>query len=113
MSAYAWFLIAVGLPVSILAQAIQITGRIPCAGRLALVNAGPLVRGESSGRSVHVRIMDLGEDSVPVVLSLRTNCGYSVAAQWMGTADTPVRIAGGTVLPATGTAHLTLDALKA
>ena len=84
MSAYAWFLIAVGLPLSLLAQAIHITGRIPCAGRLVLANAGPSVSGESSGQSVQVRITDVVEDRVPVVLSLRTNCGYRVAAEWMG-----------------------------
>ena len=113
MSAYAWFLIAVGLPLSLLAQALHITGRIPCAGRLVLANAGPSVSGESSGQSVQVRITDVAEDRVPVVLSLRMNCGYRVAAEWMGTADMPVRIAEGAVLPASGTAHLTLDALKA
>src|ERR1700730_8034593 len=80
MSAYACFLIAVGLPVGLSAQAIRVTGQIPCAGRLDLVNAGPSLRGESSGRSVQVRITGAGEDRVPVVLSLRTNCGYRVAA---------------------------------
>ena len=113
MAAYACFLIAVGLPFSVSAQAIRITGRIPCAGRLDLVNAGPSLRGESSGRSVQVRITGAGEDGVPVVLSLRTNCAYRVAAEWMGTADTPVRIAEAAVVPANGTAHLTLDALNA
>jgi hypothetical protein len=120
MSAYGCFLIALGLPVCVSAQAIHVTGRIPCAGRLDLVNSGPSLggeslglRGEGSGRSVQVRITDAGEDRVPVVLSLRTNCGYRVAAEWMGTADAPVRIAEAAVLPANGTAHLTLDALKA
>ena len=113
VSAYACFLIAVGLPVGVSAQAIHITGRIPCAGRLELVNAGPSVRGESSGRSVQVRITGAAEDRVPVVLSLRTNCGYRVAAEWMGTADSPVRIAEAAVEPASGTAHLTPNALNA
>jgi hypothetical protein len=113
MSAYACFLIAVGLPLSVSAQGFRITGRVPCSGRLDLVNAGPSLRGESSGQSVQVRITGAGEDSVPVVLSLRTNCGYRVAAEWMGTADTPVRIAEAAVSPANGTAHLTPDALNA
>jgi hypothetical protein len=113
MFTYACFLIAVGLPVSVSAQAIHIAGRIPCAGRLDLVNAGPSLRGESSGQSVQVRLTDVQEDRVPVVLSLRTNCGYRVAAEWMGTADTTVRIAEAAVVPANGIAHLTLDALKA
>lgn len=113
MSAYACILIALGLPGSVSAQAIHVTGRIPCEGRLDLVNSGPSLRGESSGRSVQVRITGVGEDRVPVVLSLRTNCGYRVAAQWIGTADAPVWIAEAAVLPANGAGHLTLDALKA
>ena len=113
MSAYACFLIAVGLPVVASAQAIHVTGRIPCAGRLDLVNAGPSLRGESSGQAVQVRITGAGEDRVPVVLSLRTNCGYRVNAELMGTADTTVRIAEAAVEPANGTAHLTVDALNA
>jgi len=111
--AYACSLIALGLPAGVSAQSILVTGRIPCAGRLDLVNSVPSVRGESSGRSVQVRITATGEEPVPVVLSLRTNCGYRVAAEWNGTADTPVRIAEAAVLPANGTGHLTLDALNA
>jgi hypothetical protein len=113
MSAYACFLIGLGVPVGISAQAIHVTGQIPCAGRLDLVNAGPSLRGESSGRAVQVRITDAGEDRVPVVLSLRTNCGYRVAAEWLGKADTPVSIPEAVVLAANGTGHLTLDALRA
>lgn len=116
----ACFLIAVGLPVGLSAQAVHVTGRIPCAGRLDLVSSGPALRGESSGlrgagsgQSVQVRITGAGEDPVPVVLSLRTNCRYSVAAESMGTADTSIRIAEAAVLPANGTAHLTLAALNA
>jgi hypothetical protein len=113
MLAYAGFLIALGLPFGVSAQSIIVMGRIPCAGRLDLVNSGPSVRGESSGRSVQVRITSDGEDRVPVILSLRTNCGYRVAAEWKGTGDTPVSIAEAVVLPANGTGHLTLNALKA
>ena len=95
MYAYACFLIALGLIASVSAQTIHLTGRIPCEGRLDLVNSGPSLRGESSGRSVRARIIGSSEDRVRVVLSLRTNCGYRVTA-----ANTPVEITEPTVLPA-------------
>ena len=62
MSRYAWFLIALALPGSVSAQLFHITGSIFCAGHLELVNSGPSLQGESSGRSVHIRIKDAGED---------------------------------------------------
>ena len=113
MSTYACFLIALGLPASVSAQTIRVTGQIPCAGQLDLANSGPSLRGESSGRSVLARITGAGEDRVPVVLSLRTNCGYRVAATWMGTGDAHAGIAEPTVSPANGTGHLTPSALNA
>src|ERR1700730_12240267 len=97
MSRYAWFLIALALPGSVSAQLFHITGSIFCAGHLELVNSGPSLQGESSGRSVHIRIKHAGEDRLTVVLSLRTNCGYRIAAEWMGAADTRVRIADATI----------------
>jgi hypothetical protein len=97
MSAYACSLIALGLLGSVSVQEIRLTGWIPCEGRLDLVNLGPSLWGESSGRSVQARITGVGADRVPVVLSLRTNCSYSVTATWVGTADTPAGIAEPTV----------------
>ena len=62
MSTYACVLIALGLAGSVSAQAIHLTGWIPCQGRLDLVYTGPSLRGESAGRSVQVWNTGAGGD---------------------------------------------------
>ena len=107
----AWFLMALALSGSVSAQGIHITGSTPCAGLLELVSSGASLRGESSGQSVRIQVADAGMDHLPVVLSLRTNCAYRIAAEWTGAADTRVRIAEATISPANGTGSLTVNAL--
>jgi hypothetical protein len=107
----AWFFLGLALSGSVSAQGIHITGSTSCGGLLELVNSGPSMRGESSGRAVRIQITDAGVDHLPVVLSLRTNCVYRIAAEWTGAADTHVRIAEATISPANGTGSLTVNAL--
>ena len=98
-----------GLP----AQTLRITGSIPSAGRMELANANGGLTGESSGRSVRIRIANDEGGLRPVVLTLRTNSSYSLTAEWKGPAGTSARISRATVSPAGGTGGLRADALKA
>jgi hypothetical protein len=61
---------------------------------------------------VRVPIPDDGGGLRPIVLSLRTNCSYGLAAEWIGPAGTSVKVLRAEISPAGGTGRLRADALK-
>ena len=105
-------LCCLGFPGVVGAATIAVTGNIPCQGRLSVAQAVQPLQISGSGRAVTLRLNGTESGAMPVVLSLRTNCGYRVTAEWLGPAENEARIGAITVRAAGGVGHLTPFALQ-
>ena len=92
---------------------LAVTGRIPCAGQLQVVDPGSAMPLVSSGMLIRLSVTPGDNGPTPIVLSVRTNCAYKITAAWSGPPATGLGIAPARPEPAAGIAHLAPGALNA
>jgi hypothetical protein len=95
------------------AQTLTISGAIPCAGRLEAAGSSAVPAESDARHTVAFPLPGPAGDRVPLRVSLRSNCGYDLSAQWVGPPGSTVRLEEGSVSPVNGGAHLARHALSA
>src|SRR5262249_38087672 len=100
------FYLVAALPLSgASSAALQVNGRIPCAGYIASEKADGGLLIENMGAALRVHAPG---GRTNFALSLRTNCSYTLAVS----SPAPIQVKPLTVAPAAGSGHLTATALK-
>jgi hypothetical protein len=92
-------------------EVVYVKGRVPCAGTLKLADSVGFAP-EVFGADIRLRTTG-ASGSLPVILALRTNCPYRIAAQWQSPSGSRLVLPPAELAPSASSGDLSARALEA